>query len=75
MHMTGRSSGFLPPISMRLLPDSDFSTWEDEHDAAGDEADAASSSADPCHTFKADAPTGRRSEMFDKSGIVTLLCR
>lgn len=53
----------------RLLTDVEFKLWDD---GSLDESEAV---PDLCNTFKADKATGRKSDMFDYSGIVTLLCR
>ncbi|WIA40653.1 hypothetical protein OEZ86_013989 [Tetradesmus obliquus] len=66
----GRASGRVPLLRERLLPDTDFMLWDS---AAGAEDDSAGS--DSCNTFKADKVLGRSSDLFDQSGIVTLLCR
>ncbi|KAF6262414.1 hypothetical protein COO60DRAFT_1624964 [Scenedesmus sp. NREL 46B-D3] len=44
-------------------------------DSAAACEDDNSAAADPCNTFKADKVLGRSSDMFDQSGIITLLCR
>lgn len=55
----------------RLQPDVAFKLWDSDV-GCGDDGSLAS---DPCNTFKADKVLGRASELFDQSGIVTLLCR
>jgi hypothetical protein len=69
--ITGRASGRVPFVTDRLQPDVDFRLW----DSAAAREDDNSAAADPCNTFKADKVLGRSSDMFDQSGIITLLCR
>jgi hypothetical protein len=68
--MAGQASGRQPILAERLLPDVEFQVWSSS--AGTDDSGAA---ADPCNTFKADKVLGRSSDLFDVSGIVTLLCR
>jgi hypothetical protein len=68
--IAGRASGRVPFVTDRLQPDVDFRLWDGA--AVCDDSPAA---ADPCNTFKADKVLGRSSDIFDQSGIITLLCR
>ena len=68
---SGRVAGRVPILSDRLLPDLDFQLWQDPSANSDDSGPVT----DPCNSFKADKTLGRKSDMFDLSGIVTLVCR
>lgn len=67
----GRTSGRQPRLSNRLVPDSHFRQFDSAFNGGDDDRLAQ----DPCNTFKADRAVGRKSELFDLSGVLTLLCR
>lgn len=58
-----------------MQADSAFKAFDAATSSAGDGAVTDELEADPCNTFKADQVLGRKSEMFDQNGIVTILCR
>lgn len=69
MLCTGSASGRSPILVERLRPDLEFQQWDDGR------MDESEATPDLCNTFKADKALGRKSDMFDYSGIVTMLCR